>query len=97
MLTLQNHKKIHDLLCDWDQLAKLYETIQTGNNLTVQVNGCYRDEFRAGAVKEAKRVLKEKSQVMLEQLKNLGFDTSTLEPLREVVRPEDMANEPAKS
>jgi hypothetical protein len=84
MLTLQNHKKIHDLLCDWEALAKLYETVQTGSNLTVQVLGTYKDEFRKGAIREAKKTLQEKSRVMLEQLKNLDFDVSTLPPLQEV-------------
>lgn len=97
MLTLQNHNKIHDLLCNWERLAKLYETIQTGKNLTVQVNGTYYDEFVQGAKKEAKALLKGRAERIRADLHQLGFDVSTLTPLKEVVCPEDMANESAKS
>lgn len=88
MISLQRHKQIHDLIADWEALAKLYETIQINNNLTVQVNGNYRDEFREGAIKEAKILLKDKARVISADLQQLGMDTSTLTPLREVIRPE---------
>lgn len=87
MIGLSTHKRIHDLIGEWDVLARLYETIQTDNNLTVQVNGSYRDEFREGAIREAKKVLKAKADRILADLKQLDFDTVTLSPLREVIRP----------
>lgn len=88
MISLQKHKQIHNLIADWDALAKLYETIQEGNSLTVQVLGSYRDEFREGAIKEAKILLNAKARVIKADLHQLGLDTSTLTPLREVLRPE---------
>lgn len=87
MISLQKHKQIHNIIADWEALAKLYETIQTDKNLTVQVNGNYREEFREGAIKEAKILLKDKAQKITADLKQLGFDTSTLAPLREVITP----------
>lgn len=88
MISLQKHKQIHDLISDWETLAKLYETIQTDKNMTVQVNGSYRDEFREGAIKEAKILLNTKARVIKADLQQLGLDVSTLTPLREVIRPE---------
>lgn len=88
MISLQKHKQIHDLISDWEALAKLYETIQTDKNMTVQVNGSYRDEFREGAIKEAKILLNAKARVIKADLQHLGLDVSTLTPLREVIRPE---------
>lgn len=88
MITLHKHKQIHDLISDWEALAKLYETIQTDKNMTVQVNGNYRDEFREGAIKEAKILINAKAKRIKADLHQLGLDTSTLTPLREVPRPE---------
>ena len=88
MISLQKHKQMHDLIADWAALAKLYETIQEGNSLTVQVLGSYRDEFREGAIKEAKILLNAKARVIKADLHQLGLDTSTLPPLRELIRPE---------
>lgn len=88
MISLQKHKQIHDLISDWEVLSKLYETIQTDKNMTVQVNGSYRDEFRAGAIKEAKILLNTKAERIKADLHQLGLDTSTLTPLREVIKPE---------
>lgn len=88
MISLQKHKQIHDLISDWEALAKLYETIQTDKNMTVQVNGSYRDEFRAGAIREAKILLNGKARRLKADLFQLGFDVETLTPLREVIKPE---------
>lgn len=85
MISLQKHKQIHDLISDWEALAKLYETIQTDKNMTVQVNGSYRDEFRAGAIREAKILLKAKAERIKADLQQLEFDVATLQPLREVL------------
>lgn len=85
MISLRQHKQINDLLSDWDTLAKLYETIQTDKNLTVQVNGNYRDEFVPGAKKEAKILLKAKAERIKADLQQLEFDIATLQPLREVL------------
>lgn len=85
MISLRQHKQINDLLSDWDTLAKLYETIQTDKNLTVQVNGNYRDEFVPGAKKEAKILLKAKAERIKADLQQLEFDIATLTPLREVL------------
>lgn len=86
MIGLSTHKQIHTLIGEWDALVSLYETIQTGNNMTVQVNGSYRDEFREGAIREAKTLLKAKAERIKADLKQLDFDTVTLAPLREVIR-----------
>lgn len=85
MISLHQHKQINNLLADWDALAKLYETIQTDRNLTVQVNGNYRDEFVPGAKKEAKILLKAQAERIKADLQQLEFDTATLNPLREVL------------
>lgn len=84
MISLRQHKQINDLLADWDTLARLYETIQTAKNLTVQVNGNYRDEFVPGAKKEAKILLRAKAERIKADLQQLEFDVATLQPLREV-------------
>lgn len=86
MIGLSTHKQIGNLIAEWDALVKLYETIQTDNNLTVQVNGSYREEFREGAIREAKVLLKAKALRITADLKHLEFDTVTLPPLREVIR-----------
>ena len=85
MISLRQHKQINDLLADWDTLARLYETIQTDKNLTVQVNGNYRDEFVPGAKKEAKILLKAKAERIKADLQQLEFDIATLTPPREVL------------
>lgn len=85
MINLQQHQRINDLIANWDALAKLYEKIQTDKNLTVQVNGTYWDEFVPGAKKEAKILLKAKAERIKADLHQLGFDTSTLTQLREVL------------
>ena len=87
MISLEKHQQIHSLIYDWNAVATLYETIQTDKNLTVQVNGSYRDEFREGAIKEAKIVLSDKARRIKADLHQLGFDTATLTPLREVYKP----------
>jgi len=89
MISLEKHQQIHSLIYDWNAVATLYETIQTDKNLTVQVNGSYRDEFREGAIKEAKILLNAKARGIKAALHQLGFDTSTLIPLREISRPEN--------
>lgn len=88
MISLQKHKQINKLIADWDALASLYETIQEGSSLTVQVRGSYRDEFREGAIKEGKILLNTKAERIKADLHQLGLDTSTLTPLREIIRPE---------
>jgi hypothetical protein len=88
MISLQVHKQINTLLYDWDALAKMYLTIQQGNSLTVQVLGSYRDEFREGAIREAKKVLQERADKIRADLEMLNFDLADLEPLRELIRQE---------
>lgn len=87
MISILQHKRISDLLDNWERLNKLYSDIQVPGQLVVTVLGNRREEFRGAALREAKKTLQEQAEVIKNDLSRLGFDIRDLSALRD--RPDE--------
>lgn len=83
MISILQHKRISDLLDNWERLNKLYSDIQVPGQLVVTVLGNRREEFRGAALREAKKTLREQAEVIKNDLSRLGFDIRDLSALRD--------------